>query len=182
MGFNGRHLRYCGDMIYSGHTYFVGLFSVGLYDLCRKLTKNIASHNRTVLRCIAGIVLSLVVLLDIVMILMNRFHYSCDVVLAVWLVFLLYTNGALAIVTEWWASHLWPPIEETKRQVCKMCKRKRVEDDDQGEIMIPPCFLPFCTIAGRYYVHHYPTAEGAPISLSEEYDLLGQERVEQVNL
>lgn len=158
----------------------MALFAVGLYDLCRKVTQDVPRRKRLVVRTTIGCLMIAVVTLDVVMILMNRFHYSVDVVLALWLVFLLYTNGALAIAVEWWASQLWLPVEESRGMICKTCLRKRVEDNDKGEIMIPPCFIPFCMVEGRYYIHHYPRAVGDGGEFSEDYNLLSQDKPAEI--
>eukprot|EP00746_Dinoflagellata_sp_MGD_P069440 gnl/MRDRNA2_/MRDRNA2_28442_c0_seq1.p1 gnl/MRDRNA2_/MRDRNA2_28442_c0~~gnl/MRDRNA2_/MRDRNA2_28442_c0_seq1.p1 ORF type:complete len:401 (-),score=51.28 gnl/MRDRNA2_/MRDRNA2_28442_c0_seq1:216-1418(-) len=156
VGFNGHRLRFCGDMVYSGHTYFVGLFAVGLYDLVKKITQDHKQRKQFLIRCVASVSLTAIVILEGCMLLANRFHYSIDVLIALWAVFLLYTNAAIAIVIEWWCDRLWLPHEEKVLRKCPECNRIRVEDDDQGEILIPPCFPPFCLIEGRYYIHHCP--------------------------
>lgn len=146
-----RHIRYCADMVYSGHTYFVTLFALGNYDLLRKVTRNkedFTPLQRQLLRFAGGFVLTIFVLVDVCLILMNRFHYTIDVILAVVLTLLFYTNGAIAIAVE----HL---AAEDKNEKCD-CGRKKVEPTDESEFMLPPCCVPFCTISGRYYIHDYP--------------------------
>lgn len=159
--------RFCADMVYSGHTYFTALFSLGFYDIVRKITKRWSAVNRRVLRVFVGILLSSVVMLDVVCILMNRFHYSMDVFLALLITALIYTNGAIAIWVAYWAE-LWI-IDADKpphRDKCGGIDCREHEDFDYyGELMIPPCCVPFCTVDGSYYVHyiqphgHGPTQE-----------------------
>merc|ERR1712100_188405 len=41
-------------------------------------------------------------LLEISAVLMNRFHYTMDIIMALLLVLLWYTNGPMSIFSQWW--------------------------------------------------------------------------------
>lgn len=138
-----RILRFCADMIYSGHTYFVALFSLGLYDMFRGITQY--WKHRLLWRGLLGMVLMLLVLADITLILLNKFHYSIDVVLAIIVVFLYYTNAAISRSVAWWADEVWVP--KGNRLAVKSYS-------GNGEIFIPPCFCPFCLMSGRYTIQN----------------------------
>merc|ERR1712050_687923 len=90
LGLHGKHLRYCADMIYSGHTYFIALFALGAYDAFRSFSHGFSMPCRQRSRIIVGIMLLTVVSSDVVLILLNRFHYTLDVVLALLFVVLCY--------------------------------------------------------------------------------------------
>mmetsp|Transcript_34141 Transcript_34141/g.72608 ORF Transcript_34141/g.72608 Transcript_34141/m.72608 type:complete len:581 (+) Transcript_34141:232-1974(+) len=150
-------LRFCADMLYSGHTYFVALFALGVYDGTRPFFRNSRFHS--CFRVLMGTMLCLVVFTDATLILLNKFHYTIDIVLALMVVFLYYTNAAIARAVVWWADEVWVP--KGKRIVLKQTLGPF--GSGYGEILIPPCFFPFCLISGRYtiqnntdesYMHH----------------------------
>lgn len=144
----GRPLRYCSDMMFSGHTFFVTLYALGLYEVALIWTHSVSpkyvsdvrsdddkEHNKkfdlhmTELdpfsRKVAGriknwkpgaktffraSVLFFVSALaigqqvgEIYYVLLSRFHYTSDVVVALMLTFLFYTNGAISIFAKQWA-------------------------------------------------------------------------------
>merc|ERR1719498_190341 len=96
-------------MMFSGHTYFCGVFSLGLYDLFRNATANLGWGTRLAIRFIIGAALAALVLFDVVLILMNRFHYTMDCAIAIVLVLLIYSNPAVAVAVEWYMSRWEPP-------------------------------------------------------------------------
>jgi len=97
---------------------------------------------------IVGSLLLSIVCLDIWCILLNRFHYSMDVFLALLVTSLLYTNGALALSVDWWA-HAWLP----PKKACPSCGGL-LSNCNLGEFIIPPCCIPFCCTEGSYTLHH----------------------------
>lgn len=149
---HNRHLRYCADMVYSGHTYFCCLFAVGLYDLVRKLTR--LSEHRSLMRFVVGSLLLAAVLADVILILLNRFHYTMDICIAIWGVLLLYTNGCVAIAVTWWIEDCFA---ESPKPQCAACQRQHFHDHHDGDFMVPPCFVPFCCLDGRYFIRHHPS-------------------------
>ncbi|CAE8740252.1 unnamed protein product, partial [Polarella glacialis] len=166
-GYRSYHLRFCADMVYSGHTYFVTLFALGNYDLLRKVTRE--SQFRTPLLVLLGTVLTGMVCLDVIMILANRFHYTMDVILAIVITLAFYTNGAVAVFVDWWADKLWLP--HLDHALCPECNRpggrKSLPDrlHHEGEMMIPPCCVPFCGFQGRYQVHEVPYENARVITM-----------------
>lgn len=142
----GLKMRYCADMVYSGHTYAATLFALGLYDFCKMKTRTLDSNaTKFQIRTLVGAVLSAIVLADGVMMLLNHFHYTLDIVLAVLLVFLYYTNAAIARTAIWWADEKW-----VRHGQCLRIKWI-LQDDDRGDLLIPPCCFPFCCIFGGRY-------------------------------
>jgi len=145
-----RHLRFCADMVYSGHTYFATLFSLGVYDMLRKSTIESGRSGRKGIWLLGmvSVLLTGVVLADVILMLMNRFHYTIDVFLAILIVYLYYTNAPLARAVDWWSDELWVP--KNKQRLVELSTKSY----KSGEVMIPPCFPcpPFCLMYGRYYL------------------------------
>jgi len=116
-------LRYCSDMMFSGHTFVVTLFALGCYEVLRIIV-NLADadsmeqtdedaslwndpRRRTILMHVLSLsLLSLVAIgeqaTEIYFVLRSRFHYSSDVFVALIMVFLLYTNVQIAVVAKQW--------------------------------------------------------------------------------
>ena len=78
---------------------------------------------------------------------LNRFHYSVDIILAVLLTLLCYTNVGVALVVNAWA-------EWTRR-----AEQHKHQDMFGGVLWIPPFFFPFCCLRSRYLVHASTTQE-----------------------
>lgn len=115
-------VRFCADMVYSGHTYMVTLFSLGFYDAFCQMTKLNAcypSSTMTCLRFAVALFLCCVVVADVTGIIMNRFHYSMDVFLALLITVLLYSNGAISSLVRWW-THLGQQDTKCSRCGCLM--------------------------------------------------------------
>jgi len=146
-GTHNKHIRYCADMIYSGHTYFCMLFALGLYDAWYVSTVSFGAWRRPV-RLIISLALSCIVILDVVLILMNQFHYTVDVFLALFAVYLFYTNALVARAATWWATELWVPQHNL------LYAGRMSATSFLGNVMNPPCFccLPFCFMSDRYHV------------------------------
>merc|ERR1719382_1033592 len=111
----------------------------------------------------------------------SHFHYSMDVYVAVVITFLMYTNGAISLFAKQWA--IWGfrvfvpkrltkdededddiPGEEVWKTVWhhgsnKMTLSTDPVDEDwtkfnsRGDIFIPICCVPFCTLAGREHLY-----------------------------
>ena len=72
-----------------------------------------------------------------------------DVAVALIFVFLFYSNPAIAIMAEWWTGIIQLPPGRPKL-------KEPLEGHDQGDLMVPPCCIPFCFIQGRYHITAYP--------------------------
>lgn len=130
-------VRYCSDMMLSGHTFVTCLYALGTCELLQRIRQN-PPRNVCVKHFIDtwGLVLYIVFvvfiiceqLLEISLVLSDRFHYTADVVVAIIATLALYTNGPLAIYAEWWASSFG----------------EFDADELEGNIWVPPCCIPFC--------------------------------------
>lgn len=134
-------VRYCADMISSGHTFVMCLFLFASTDLVRRVALLTRGHFRTVVVRILNLFTLCCVSADLYLIVINHFHYTVDVVLAVLLTVLLYTNAGVTICTNWWVE-LGEGGEETNIRAT----------EDNGMIWIPPWFIPFCCFQGYYEV------------------------------
>jgi len=102
-GVHGHHLRWCADMMYSGHTYFTTLYALGLYEVVRILTRNVDGAGRVIALSSVALLAVLEQLVEVWCVLRSHFHYSMDVFLAIMVTFLFYTNGGVAVFAKWWA-------------------------------------------------------------------------------
>eukprot|EP00927_Polykrikos_kofoidii_P010098 TRINITY_DN14272_c0_g1_i1.p1 TRINITY_DN14272_c0_g1~~TRINITY_DN14272_c0_g1_i1.p1 ORF type:complete len:530 (-),score=70.17 TRINITY_DN14272_c0_g1_i1:67-1656(-) len=180
----GRLLRYCSDDLFSGHTFAVTLFGLGLYELLRVTGSVKATSGR---KCLKTITLSLLCVgtvgeqfLEIWIAESTRFHYTMDIILALVLTFLVYTNGAIAIASRQWCVRGFtagraPP---SVRDECGELKRSwsdvpvptihpsgsssHQEQEalrewrkmiSRADILLPVCCFPFCCFAGREHVY-----------------------------
>jgi hypothetical protein len=88
-GINHKHMRYCSDMLLSGHTYFIVLFSIASYKMITIINPNL---NQFYKRLIQIIICSYIVL-EVLLILISKFHYTIDVMIAIILVLLLWDSS-----------------------------------------------------------------------------------------
>jgi len=84
-GFHGKRVRYCSDMLLSGHTYFIVLFCLGIYEIII----NAFRFNRYQL-WIIRLLFFMYTFIGVCLIEIDRFHYTVDVLLAIVLTILLW--------------------------------------------------------------------------------------------
>mmetsp|Transcript_61668 Transcript_61668/g.133574 ORF Transcript_61668/g.133574 Transcript_61668/m.133574 type:complete len:508 (-) Transcript_61668:213-1736(-) len=164
VGVNGKHMRWCADMLFSGHTYLTTLYALGLYEVVRvtfgrcdyNITKNsIATtgplewYSKLLALFLVASTAIVEQLVEITCVILNRFHYSMDVFVAVLLTFLFYTNGAIAVATKRWVQ--WPAGED---------KADKDLFASRGDVLLPPCCFPFCWFAGREHIFSDKEMEG----------------------
>eukprot|EP00435_Cladocopium_sp_Y103_P035995 s2058_g9.t1 len=130
-----RHVRYCADMLMSGHTFVTVLYMLALADLVRRITILMSPIPRLIWRLSMGIFAALCVGADLYLIVKTRFHYTVDIVMAIVITLLIYTNAGMAVLAQWYAS------EEGKRKSA-----------DADIIWLPAILIPFCCLHGYYSV------------------------------
>jgi hypothetical protein len=145
-------VRYCSDMILSGHTAVMFLYLLASMDLCRRLTllfenNTEASGKSTAFRTLLSMFVLCCVSADLYLIVINHFHYTVDVVLAVMLTLLIYTNAAMAIFTNWYVEVFEDGDEDKQRHT-----------SDNGLIWIPEFCIPCCFFNGYYEVREMQRA------------------------
>jgi len=148
-------IRYCADMMYSGHTWFVVLFCLATYEIIRILiyptdlikdeeNKKGWRSNKFLcfgLYCTCVSILIALVATEVVLVIRNRFHYTMDVFVAIVLVFLYYTNAWIIIIAESWENLL---VEKSNSRLIR------------GEVMVPICCCPFTcfsAIRGKWFIY-----------------------------
>jgi len=107
-GVDGQRLHWCADMMYSGHTYFTTLYALGLYELSFYFTREWPRWWRMFALFVVMAITMGEQIVEVYFVLLNRFHYTMDVVMAILFTFLFFTNGAIAEFTKKWVYFLCP--------------------------------------------------------------------------
>jgi len=165
----GSGMRFCGDMIYSGHTYFTCLYILGFLQIVREMVK---SHPELRPRTVVLIMWTMYFIciaeqcLEIALVIHNRFHYTLDVVMAVVMTLLVFTSSPVCIAAKWWAS-LRSEAEPAKEALKDNGRMKELakEAKEYGYVLIPteemrseadiwlPVFcVPFCCLHGQHHL------------------------------
>lgn len=151
----GTSMRYCSDMMFSGHTYFTCLYALGLIELVRR-TLLANSEKKFMSKIIVGSVMAGCVLeqaVEITLVLWDRFHYTSDVAVAIMLTLLFYTNGPVVIAAKHWtAIHSPAKISPQEASHGKFTAKDGHVIRSEGDIWIPACCVPFCCISGFHHL------------------------------
>jgi len=141
----GYPVRYCSDMILSGHTFAMLLPLLACSDLIRKLSRiHLSKEASYKIEWASHIVALTLGFTELYMILAKRFHYTVDILLATGASMLMYTNAALTLFANWFAE----VGEEPSDPICSQ---------DDGVIWIPGLCIPFCCFDGYYALHEVPS-------------------------
>jgi len=132
---------------FSGPSYLCSLFALGLYDFSRIRVRKLKPHFRSLYQALCATVLTTIVLADAVLDLLAGRQYTLDTTLALVLPLLLYTNPALAIAVD----YLMVRGCQIKQGIREGC--------DNGDVLVPPCCVPFCFLHGRYFIHTKPASQ-----------------------
>jgi len=176
-------LRYCSDMMYSGHTFCVTLFALGCYESLRIVMEGKSKNclrgkgrpslrKYTVLKILALLLVSALSVgeqaVEIYYVMLSRFHYSSDIVVALLLTFLFYTNSAVAMFAKQWelrGLHVFWPSWAWGRTVSHSPSTRSINGIDtnrwqrkdmwisKGDVYIPWCCFPFCCMSGRGHLY-----------------------------
>merc|ERR1712012_161172 len=94
----------CGDMMYSGHTYFVTVFAFGLFECTRvSMVRGGASEwKRWSIETLVTLAAVAQQSAEIYFVLKSRFHYTADIVMALIMTWLIFTNSVINAATMWW--------------------------------------------------------------------------------
>jgi len=161
--FQGSPVRYCSDMLLSGHTFCMLLPLLACCDLFRKLTRYYASkgtlsHEHA--RAIEMFMYAVAIVLagtEGFLIVSSRFHYTVDVMLAVVATLLLYTNAGLALFID---RYVEAGLEE----------HDPMRTGNRGILWVPGFCIPFCCFGHYYEVREAPTASiKFPFTHSQEF-------------
>jgi len=158
----------CADMFLSGPTSLCALFSLGLYDVARTTTRKQKPHFRFVYRSFAGLILTFIVVKDGLAQVTTGRQYTMDVVLALVLTMLLYSSPVIAICVDRWL-------------LCgSLLSHSDTKDPcDKGDVVIPPCCLPFCCVHGRYFLYSTSVREAEAALRNQAATLAEDIRLQQ---
>lgn len=187
----GHPLRWCADMMWSGSTYFVCLYALGFYELVRNRTRAWAPARRNLVLLLVGTAALAEQAVEVYLTLINRFHYSSDVVVAIFMTFLFYTSGPISVAAKWWVRTKCfaktresgdgsvPLLSRSETPRCVVMDSKGKEDKvesekyvavnidnlrSDGDVFLPPCCIPFCCLAGREHIF----SDGEILSILEQ--------------
>jgi len=96
------NMRWCADMMWSGHTYITTLYAIGAVELTTNACRTLGWAQRAAALMFVTFLALFQQSLEIYFVLLNRFHYTTDIVMAVVLTFLLYMNGSIAMCAKCW--------------------------------------------------------------------------------
>lgn len=175
--------RFCADMMFSGHTFTTTLFALSMIELLRKHTRTFRRAVRESIIAFTYVFVITEQIIEIALVVMNRFHYLTDIVVAIVLTFLFFTNGSVSIAAKHWKfwegnfQHLFRPAsvhpqQEDRMESLPMELRAWIQDHPEytilptdhcevaGDTWTPICCIPFCCFWGRYHVindevYHY---------------------------
>eukprot|EP00929_Paragymnodinium_shiwhaense_P075302 TRINITY_DN38488_c0_g2_i1.p1 TRINITY_DN38488_c0_g2~~TRINITY_DN38488_c0_g2_i1.p1 ORF type:complete len:884 (+),score=234.76 TRINITY_DN38488_c0_g2_i1:63-2714(+) len=105
LGGDGGRVRYCADMLVSGHTYFATLFSLSTYKAMKYVTQ--AKKTRW-LRYVVGLFCASCVITEVVLVSIAKFHYTVDMFLAMIFVIILWDSVYVeTLASEWVRGYHW---------------------------------------------------------------------------
>merc|ERR1712039_699186 len=93
VGIRGKRVRYCSDMMVSGHTYFAVLFSVAAYKQAARSARTYSEFTRRWLQRGVASVCCICLVVEMLLVAAARFHYTVDVLMAIILVVLLFDSS-----------------------------------------------------------------------------------------
>eukprot|EP00746_Dinoflagellata_sp_MGD_P144172 gnl/MRDRNA2_/MRDRNA2_76920_c0_seq1.p1 gnl/MRDRNA2_/MRDRNA2_76920_c0~~gnl/MRDRNA2_/MRDRNA2_76920_c0_seq1.p1 ORF type:complete len:469 (-),score=78.61 gnl/MRDRNA2_/MRDRNA2_76920_c0_seq1:98-1504(-) len=99
VGWKGGRLRYCADMMVSGHTYFAALFSLSTFKMLKYSTQK---KSRRWIRYVVGIILLACLIVEVILVALSKFHYTVDMLASIVLVVILWDSIRIETI----ASHL----------------------------------------------------------------------------
>jgi hypothetical protein len=145
LGVQGHHLRWCSDMLLSGHTYLTTLYALGAYELIRKVTRR-APEDIKRLAIISICVFAIAEqLIEIYVVTIDRFHYTMDIAVAVVVTLVLYTSIIPAAVSKWWV--YYRAVDEDASRLDDILE----QIDSEADVFVPICCIPFCCFVGRHH-------------------------------
>jgi len=146
--------RLCADMMWSGHTYFVAIFAFGLHECVRRAMRGCDAWKRILVESLVASAAILQQTVEIYFVLKSRFHYTSDVVMAVFVTYLLYTNSVIAVLAAWWVDpgkfgreKLLAELSENKFQTGSKWLRNGLHSD--GNISLGCC----CCASSRQWIY-----------------------------
>lgn len=122
--------RLCADMMFSGHTYFVTIFAFGLHECTRVASRTLTAETRIMLESLVAVTAIIHQSIEVYFVLKSHFHYTADVVMAVIMTYLLYTNSVIAVVSTKWAT----PGFERKKELLELIDKSWTEANEDWDM------------------------------------------------
>ncbi|CAE8632108.1 unnamed protein product [Polarella glacialis] len=171
----GSGMRFCADMMYSGHTYFTTLYILAILELARQEMRRNNWKHRKYFMALIYVVCVVEQSTECFLVILNRFHYTIDVLMAIIMVFLVYTSAPVVIAAKLWRrwrvcilDHKGPEGDDQGLQAAELQAMKKKAQEmnmvvipaatlrsalrDEGDIVVEPCCVPFCCLAGRHHI------------------------------
>lgn len=148
----------------SGPCFLTALAAVALYDFSRLWARKLKLHFRVICHLASAGVLTVLVLADACMDIAAGRQYTMGVTLAFVLALLLYQSPALAVCSDLLLLRGLPPASGDAVPAGQPASVPSVARDqdlgkDLGDVVVPPCCLPFCAFHGRYFLYPRPASE-----------------------
>lgn len=166
------HLVCAGGASLSGSAFFSALFALAIYDLSRMWTRKMKPHFRSLAHLASGGLLTVLVLVDASIDVALGRQYTAGVTMSLVLALLTYQSPALAVCADRLLVRGTPGLNTLAGQAPPK-ESHHTEDTsrDLGDIVVPPCCLPFCGFHGRYFLYSQPASE-------KEQELLAQRQAQ----
>ncbi|CAE7456172.1 unnamed protein product [Symbiodinium sp. CCMP2592] len=166
------HLVCAGGASLSGSAFFSALFALAIYDLSRMWTRKMKPHFRSLAHLASGGLLTVLVLVDVSIDVALGRQYTAGVTMSLVLALLTYQSPALAVCADRLLVRGTPALNTLAGQAPPK-ETHQTEDTsrDLGDIVVPPCCLPFCGFHGRYFLYSQPASE-------KEQELLAQRQAQ----
>jgi len=166
------HLVCAGGASLSGSAFFSALFALAIYDLSRMWTRKMKPHFRSLAHLASGGLLTVLVLVDVSIDMALGRQYTAGVTMSLVLALLTYQSPALAVCADRLLVRGTPALNTLAGQAPPK-ESHQTEDTsrDLGDIVVPPCCLPFCGFHGRYFLYSQPASE-------KEQELLAQRQAQ----
>lgn len=142
-----KRARLCADAVSSGPGYLLALFSLSLYDAAKLFSAALDDRQRFAVRSFTGVLLTLAVVMDLLLSVTGRYHYSVDAIMALTLTLLLYSDPAVALSAERWLAICSSPSDSSSTAASASMLAAAVGEDsgppcDVGRISGPLCLPP----------------------------------------
>lgn len=144
-----RHVRFCSDMLSSGHTSLAVVFALGVRKMLASYLHSIPGVSKIAENIVlnaVNAVLCICVLVDVGVIGITRFHYAVDIALAIILALLWFDSIHLETCVSWWTRGFhWYQVDADLKKPSSSSRYKaklrmlRAHDENPNEEKPPIC-------------------------------------------
>ncbi|CAJ1428219.1 unnamed protein product [Effrenium voratum] len=155
-----------GGASVSGPCWFSALFAFALYDLSRMWSRKLKPHFRDISHLACGGLLAAMILMDAGIDVATERQYTAGVTIAMVLALLVYQSPALAVCTDRLLTRGTPhpsaaasgDAAPTREASDRLLVKEDDTSRDLGDVVVPPCCIPFCGFHGRYFLYSQPAS------------------------